>query len=164
MQDRGKLTIVRLAPLVLVTIAAAFWFNDVQGGGPYVMRNLLPPVVVVALAAITLWRSDGTWTRNGWRWPLGTAGFAIPALGLTIYLHYAFSVNLNGMFDDAEKPAQLFRFLTKISLASAICCIPRFAKTWTRVKLSSWSEVPPASWTPGAPWMPRATSSSCAVS
>ena len=118
MQDRGKLTIVRLAPVVLVTIAAAFWFNDVQGGGPYVIRNLLPPLVVVALAGISLWRGDGTWTSNGWRWPLGTAGFAIPALGLTIYLHYAFSVNLNGLFDDAEQPGQLFRFLPVYTLVA----------------------------------------------
>ncbi len=118
MQDRGKLIIVRLAPLVLVTVAVAFWFNDVQEGGPSVMRNLIPPVLVIALAAITLLRSDGTWTRGGWRWPLGTAGFAIPALGLTIYLHYAFSVNLNGLFDDAEQPAQLFRFLPAYTLVA----------------------------------------------
>ena len=118
MQDRGKLIIVRLAPLVLVTVAAAFWFSDVQEGGPYVMRNLIPPVVVIALAAITLWRADGTWTGGGWRWPLGTAGFAIPALGLAVYLHYAFSVNLNGLFDDAERPAQLFRFLPAYTLVA----------------------------------------------
>ncbi len=109
MQDRGKLTLARLAPLVVVTVVAAFWFNDVQDGGPYVLRNLLPPLVVVALAAVTLWRGNGTWTGTGWRWPLGTAGFAIPALGLTAYLHYAYSVNLNGMFDGG--PGELFRFL-----------------------------------------------------
>lgn len=118
MQDRGRLMIVRLAPLVLVTVAAAFWFNDVQQSGPYVLRNLLPPIVVVVLATITLWRGDGWWSKGGWRWPLGTAGFAIPALGLTIYLHFAFSVNLNGMFDDAEQPAQLFRFLPAYTLVA----------------------------------------------
>jgi hypothetical protein len=118
MQDRGKLALIRLAPLLLVTGAAAFWFNEVQDGGPYVLRNLLPPLVVVTLAAATLWRGDGTWTKAGWRWPLGTAGFAIPALGLTAYLHYAFSVNLNGMFDDAEQPAQLFRFLPAYTLVA----------------------------------------------
>ncbi len=118
MQDRGKLTLARLAPLVVVTVVAAFWFNDVQDGGPYVLRNLLPPLVVVALAAVTLWRGNGTWTGTSWRWPLGTAGFAIPALGLTAYLHYAYSVNLNGMFDDAEQPAQLFRFLPAYTLVA----------------------------------------------
>jgi hypothetical protein len=100
-----------MLPLLLLTVAAAAWFNDVQQGGPYVLRNLLPPAVLLLLAALTLWRGDGNWTGKGWRWPLGMLGFAIPALGLSLYLHYAYSVNLNGMFSDAEQPAQLFRFL-----------------------------------------------------
>ena len=28
-----------------------------------------------------------------------------------MYLHYAYSVNLNGLFSDAQQPEQLFRFL-----------------------------------------------------
>ena len=118
MTDRGKRTAVRLLPLVLLTIAAAAWFHDVQDGGPYVMRNLLPPLAVLLLATVTLWRGDGHWAQNGWRWPLGTIGFAIPALGLTVYLHYAYSVNLDGMFDEAEQPAQLFRFLPAYTLVA----------------------------------------------
>lgn len=111
MRNRGRLAFVRMLPLLLLTVAAAAWFNDVQQGGPYVLRNLLPPAVLLLLAALTLWRGDGNWTGKGWRWPLGMLGFAIPALGLSLYLHYAYSVNLNGMFSDAEQPAQLFRFL-----------------------------------------------------
>ena len=118
MQQRAKLAMIRLLPLVLVTIAAALWFNDVQDGGPHVFRNLLPPVVMLVLATVTLWRGGGRWTRSGWRWPLGTLGFAIPALGLSAYLHYAYAVNLNGMFDDAERPAQLFRFLPAYTLVA----------------------------------------------
>lgn len=118
MQARLRMTLIRLLPLLLVTIAAGFWFSDVQHGGPYVLRNLLPPVLVSILAAITLWRGDGNWDGTGWRWPLGTAGFAIPALGLSLYLHYAYSVNLNGMFSDAEQPAQLFRFLPAYTLVA----------------------------------------------
>ncbi len=111
MGNRVRMAFVRLLPLLLLTVAAAAWFNDVQQGGPYVLRNLLPPAVLLLLAALTLWRGDGNWTGKGWRWPLGMLGFAIPALGLSLYLHYAYSVNLNGMFSDAEQPAQLFRFL-----------------------------------------------------
>ena len=111
MRNRGRLAFVRLLPLLRLPVAAAAWFNDVQQGGPYVLRNLLPPAVLLLLAALTLWRGDGNWTGKGWRWPLGMLGFAIPALGLSLYLHYAYSVNLNGMFSDAEQPAQLFRFL-----------------------------------------------------
>ncbi len=111
MGNRVRMAFVRMLPLLLLTVAAAAWFNDVQQGGPYVLRNLLPPAVLLLLAALTLWRGDGNWTGKGWRWPLGMLGFAIPALGLSLYLHYAYSVNLNGMFSDAEQPAQLFRFL-----------------------------------------------------
>lgn len=111
MPSSGRTTLLRLLPVLLITIAVAFWFHDVQQGGPYVFRNLLPPGVVLLLAAVTLWRGDGNWTGAGWRWPLGTAGFAIPALGLSAYLHYAYAVNLDDMFSAAEQPAQLFRFL-----------------------------------------------------
>ena len=106
-----RLLLVRLAPVVMLVVAAAAWFNDVQQGGPYVLRNLVPPLVVVLLSAPTLRRGDGTWTGAGWRLPLGTLGFAIPALGLAVYLHYAYSVNLNGLFTDATNPEGLFRFL-----------------------------------------------------
>jgi len=107
----ARLFFVRLLPVVLVLIAAALWFNDVQDSGPYVARNLVPPGLLLVLAVITLKRGNGTWTGSGWRWLLGTLGFAIPALGLSIYLHYAYSVNLNGLFTDATRPEQLFRFL-----------------------------------------------------
>ena len=106
-----RLFAIRLLPLVLVMAAAGLWFNEVQEGGPYVWRNLVPPGLILMLACITLWRGKGHWTRAGWCWPLGTAGFAIPALGLSIYLHYAYSVNLNELFAAADGPGQLFRFL-----------------------------------------------------
>lgn len=111
-----RLTFVRLLPIVLVLAAAAAWINDVQGGGPYVLRNLVPPAGILVLAAIAVRRGQGRWTGAGWRLPLGTAGYAIPALGLTIYLHYAYSVNLNGLFTGAEQPEQLFRFLPLYTL------------------------------------------------
>jgi len=107
----SRLILVRLLPLVLLVTAAAFWINDVESGGPYVLRNLAPPAAMLLLATITLWRGQGTWSGSGWRLPLGTLGFAVPALGLSVYLHYAYSVNLNGLFDDVAEPGQLFRFL-----------------------------------------------------
>ena len=113
-----RLFLVRLAPLVLLVIAAGFWIDDVQRGGPYVLRNLVPPVVVLLLAAITLYRGDGTWTGSGFRLPLGVVGYAIPALGLSAYLHYAYSVNLNGLFTDATNPEGLFRFLPIYTLVA----------------------------------------------
>jgi hypothetical protein len=108
---RIRLLLFRLLPVILISIAAGFWFNEVQGGGPFVGRNFLPLVALNLLAAIALWRGDGTWAGSGWRLPLGTLGFALPALGLSLYLHYAYAVNLNGMFSDAVNPGQLFRYL-----------------------------------------------------
>lgn len=106
-----RMMFVRLLPVILVFVAIAAWINDVQSGGPYVLRNLIPPGLILVLAAITLRRGEGTWTGAGWRLPLGTVGYAIPALGLSAYLHYAWSVNLNDLFADATEPGQLFRFL-----------------------------------------------------
>jgi hypothetical protein len=106
-----KLTAWRLLPVVLILVAAAFWFNDVQGGGPYVLRNLVPLTILVLLCSLTLYLGGGRWAGSGKRLPLGVTGFAIPALGLALYLHYAYSVNLNGMFTDAEFPARDFQYL-----------------------------------------------------
>jgi hypothetical protein len=114
----ARLFLVRLAPVLMIVIAAGFWFNDVQQGGPYVFRNLVPPIVLVLLAALTLHRGHGTWTGSGWRLPLGVAGFAIPALGLSAYLHYAYAVNLNELFTDAQNPQGLFRYLPVYTLVA----------------------------------------------
>lgn len=111
MHERHKLTLWRLLPVVLITVAAAFWFNDVQHGGPYVVRNLLPLVLLIGLSGLTLYRGHGSWFGTGKRLPLGLVGYAIPALGLSLYLHYAYSVNLNEMFTDATYPDQVFRYL-----------------------------------------------------
>ncbi len=106
-----RLIMVRLLPIILLTGAAAAWFNEVQDGGPYVLRNFVPLFIMLLFALLTLLRGRGSWTGSGWRLPLGTLGFSVPALGLALYLHYAYSVNLTGMFDGVEQPVQLFRFL-----------------------------------------------------
>jgi hypothetical protein len=122
-----SLVFLRFLPLLLISLAVGAWFNDVQGGGPFVFRNLVPLAVLILLAMIVLWRGKGRWTGSGWRLPLGTVGFAIPALGLSLYLHYAYSVNLDGLFDDATNPGQLFRFLPVYTLVAG--CIG-FAIGW----------------------------------
>lgn len=111
MNASGDYMAWRLLPVVLVTAAAAFWIHDVQDGGSYVLRNYVPLVILLSLAAATLYRGGGSWSGAGMRMPLGTIGFAIPALGLSLYLHYAYSINLNEMFTDAEEPDRVFRYL-----------------------------------------------------
>lgn len=118
MEARHKLLILRLLPVVLVAIAAGFWFVDVQQGGPWAARNLVPLAVLVGLSFLTLHKGKGHWTGAGMRMPLGTIGFAIPALGLAAYLHYAYSVNLNDMFSDAAFPDRVFRFLPAYTLVA----------------------------------------------
>ncbi len=111
MIDWGKYIVWRLLPVLLCVVAAAFWFNDVQDGGPYVLRNLVPLAILLLLSGLVLIRGRGQWTGAGSRLPLGLVGFAIPALGLELYLHYAYSVNLNDMFSDAEFPGRVFQYL-----------------------------------------------------
>jgi hypothetical protein len=106
-----KLLVVRLLPVALISLAAAFWINDVQEGGPYVLRNLVPLAILVLLSGVTLYLGGGQWSGAGKRLPLGIIGYAIPALGLSIYLHFAYSVNLNEMFTDAAFPDRVFRYL-----------------------------------------------------
>lgn len=111
MQSVGKYTALRLLPVVLVVLAAAFWFNDVQAGGPHVARNLLPLALLLLLCTVALYRGGGRWAGAGKRMPMGVVGYAIPTFGLALYLHYAYATNLNGMFTDALYPDRVFQFL-----------------------------------------------------
>ncbi len=103
--------VVRLLPVVLVAVAAIAYVFYVEGADAYAYRNVLPMAAVVLLAVIALLRGSGRWTGSGWRWPLGAFGFAIPAMGLSLYLHYGYATDLNGMYSDAIYPKELFRFL-----------------------------------------------------
>jgi len=115
---RYKYLLVRLLPVVLLAVAAGFWFVEVQQDGPWALRNLAPLLGLVILSFVTLYRGDGRWSGRGMRMPLGTLGFAIPALGLSAYLHYAYSINLNDMFSDAEFPDRVFRYLPAYTLVA----------------------------------------------
>jgi len=118
MEEHNKFLLSRLLPILLLTIAAAFWFSDVQASGPWVARNLAPLLALVLLCWLTLYRGDGRWSGAGMRMPLGTLGFAIPTLGLTAYMHYAYSINLNDMFSDAQYPDRVFRYLPAYTLVA----------------------------------------------
>ena len=111
MGDTIKFTVWRLLPIIFILMAAALWFNDVQQGGPYVLRNLIPLAILVLLAGLVLVRGGGHWTGSSTRITLGLIGYSIPALGLAIYLHYAYSINLNEMFTDAAHPDRIFQYL-----------------------------------------------------
>jgi hypothetical protein len=101
----------RLLPVLFVTVASMAYVGYVEGADAYIVRNITPMLIVIILSILTLYRGGGSWTGAGWRWPLGTLGFAIPAVGLSLYLHYGYAVDLDGMFDDAIYPRELFRYL-----------------------------------------------------
>jgi hypothetical protein len=83
-----------------------------------VARNLLPLAVLVVLSFMVLRRGEGQWSGAGMHLPLGTLGFAVPALGLSAYLHYAYSVNLNDMFSNTQYPDRVFRYLPAYTLVA----------------------------------------------
>lgn len=118
MDDSSKFMLVRMLPVALVVAAAALWFGDVQQEVGYVWRNLVPLAVLLLLSWLTLRRGGGKWSGGGLRMPLATLGFAIPALGLSAYLHYAYAVNLNDMFSDAQYPGRVFRYLPAYTLVA----------------------------------------------
>jgi len=110
--------LLRLVPVAVILVAVGLWFAEVQTGSGYTVVNWLPLAVLFGLCAVTLWRGGGRWAGRGYRLPLGTLGFAIPALGLAAYLHYAYAVNLNGMFDAATEPLRLFLYLPAYTLVA----------------------------------------------
>ena len=111
MTTRRNLIFVRLLPVLLISLAAMAYVSWVEGRDAYVWRNLLPMIGVIALSAVTLSRGQGNWNGGGWRWPLGTLGFALPAIGLSIYIHYGYSIDLHGMYSESVYPMEVFRWL-----------------------------------------------------
>lgn len=108
--------VTRMLPVIFVLAAAMAYVLHVEGTDAYALRNVVPMLVLLLLAFTTLYRGGGRWAGAGWRWLLGTVGFAIPALGLSLYLHYGYANDLNGMYSEAIYPTELFRFLPLYTL------------------------------------------------
>ena len=111
MAKATRLILIRLLPALFITAAATAYIMDVEGPDAYAIRNTVPVALLLVLSALTLLRGKGNWTGAGWSWPLGTLGFAIPALGLSLYLHHAYSIELESLFGAARQPQELFRYL-----------------------------------------------------
>jgi len=103
--------VVRLSPVLFITIAAAIYVLKVEAGVAYPFRNIAPMLIVVLLSIVTLLKGGGRWTGSGWRWLLGTLGYAVPAIGLSMYLHYGYETDLNGMYSESVYPHEVFRYL-----------------------------------------------------
>lgn len=118
---------VRLTPVLILAIAAMFYAASIEQENDYLWRNLLPMHAVVLIAVVTLVRGRGYWTGDGWRMPLATVGFALPTLGLSMYLHYGYSIDLNGMVSESVYPNELFRYLP---IYTSVAGIIGFAIGW----------------------------------
>lgn len=103
--------LVRLSPAVFIAVAAMIYVLKIEAGVAYPFRNLMPMLVFILLAALTLRAGGGRWTGAGLRWLLGTLGFAIPAIGLSMYLHYGYSTDMHGMYSESVYPHEVFRYL-----------------------------------------------------
>jgi hypothetical protein len=113
--------------VLILAIAAMFYAASVEQENDYLWRNLLPMHAVVLIAVVTLVRGRGYWTGDGWRMPLATVGFALPTLGLSMYLHYGYSIDLNGMVSESVYPNELFRYLP---IYTSVAGIIGFAIGW----------------------------------
>lgn len=106
-----QLFLVRLSPVLLLVAAFVAYVVHVQGASRYALLNVVPVLIALALATYTLVRGRGSWHGAGWRWPLATLGYAIPTVGLSLYLHYGWSVDRDGMATEAIDSFALFRYL-----------------------------------------------------
>jgi hypothetical protein len=111
MKSKTSLIVVRFLPVVFVVAAAVAYVLYVEGDHPYAFRNTLPMFALLVLAVISLVVGKGHWAGSGWCWPLGTLGFAVPALGLSLYLHHGYAIDLHGMYSESVYPREVFRYL-----------------------------------------------------
>lgn len=109
--QRITMLFVRLSPVLFLVAAFSVYVVYVQGVNRYALLNVAPVLVALGLATYTLVRGQGRWHGAGWRWPLATLGYAIPTVGLSLYLHYGWSVDRDGMASDAIDSFALFRYL-----------------------------------------------------
>lgn len=103
--------ITRLSTAIILLAGVFAFILWVQGVDGYAWRNGVPLLMMLLLAVTTLRKGNGSWTGSGWRWPLATLGFGIPSIGLSVYLHYGYLVDRDGMVSQALFPELLFEFL-----------------------------------------------------
>ena len=105
----ARRTLRRVAGLTLVGVAvaiAAFIQTAGNSTGLHYFRNLVPVLASAALFAFTLLARPGDV-----RWWLAGAGFALPAVGLSVYLHLAFLLDWRELASTALTPSRLFAWL-----------------------------------------------------
>ena len=113
--------VVRTLIVALPLVAVALFIADVEAELDTVARNVAPLLLVVVLAAVSLIRNGGRWWRPDARWPLAVLGFALPAVGLSVYLHGLWHYDVDELRSAARDQRLLFAYLPLYtSVAGAI--------------------------------------------
>ncbi|MEL7538470.1 MAG: hypothetical protein AAFZ58_14545 [Pseudomonadota bacterium] len=116
-----RLIAIRALTVAMPLAAAALFIADVESELDTVARNMVPLVAVLCLAVFALIRNRGRWWRPDPRWPLATLGFAVPAVGLSLYLHILWHYDIDALRTGARDPRLLFAYLPLYTmLAGAI--------------------------------------------
>lgn len=127
LQPRIASTLLRLTPIIAIVVAAGVFIIRAEQGGPHVWRNLGPAVLCLALFWVALLKNRGSWFAVDRRWTPAAIGFAIPTLGLSLYLHASWHYDFDGIASGAATPDLMFRFLPYYTLSAG--CIG-FAIGW----------------------------------
>ncbi len=109
--------IMALYAVLLIASGYVYW---VEATGTYVLRNLLPLAVVAALAWFVLIIKVRRSGPGDMRWILGLIGFSIPAVGLSVYLHWRGQLDIDQIRSSAIRPDLLFRYLPAYSFIAGL--------------------------------------------
>ena len=103
--------LVRVLTLALPLAAAGVFIADVESGLDTVPRNLVPLAITLLLGVNALVRNGAGWWSPEPRWSLVMLGFAIPAVGLSLYLHVLWQFDIDGLRSGATQTRLLFAYL-----------------------------------------------------
>ena len=107
---------IRAATLALPLAAVGVFIAEVETGLDTTLRNLAPLLLTLGLGVIALVRNRSDWWQPDARWPLATLGFALPAVGLSLYLHVLWHYDVDGLASKARDPRLLFAWLPLYTL------------------------------------------------
>ncbi|MEM8983060.1 MAG: hypothetical protein AAGC71_08545 [Pseudomonadota bacterium] len=107
---------IRLTIVALPLLAVGAGIVVIEHGLGTSARNIAPLFIVLLGAAVALWRNNGRWWHPEARWILMTIGFAVPSVGLSLYLHYRWALDIDAVRTSARNVRLLFAWLPAYTL------------------------------------------------
>ncbi len=93
---------------------------DTHPDGGYLLRNLFPIFASILLSLFVIRKNPQRDKLESLKWQFATIGFIIPTIGLSLYMHYGYEIDLYGMYSKSIWPIELFRFLPFYIIFSGI--------------------------------------------